>query len=62
MLPFTVGAATKRMMRESSPKQIKKALRAVRGEQGASLWAGHKKAERFHFRLKQQRAHDRRRK
>jgi len=45
---------TKNLLKKSSPKQIQKALFAVKGEWGAL------KAEKFHFRLKQQRKHDRR--
>ena len=45
---------TKNLLKKSSPKQIQKALFAVQGEWGAL------KAEKFHFRLKQQRKHDRR--
>jgi hypothetical protein len=50
------------LIKKSKPSQIQKALNAVKGEQGTSLWSGLKKAERFHFRLVQQRAFDRRKK
>lgn len=59
-LPFSIFAPTKRIVKKSSPSQVERALNAVRGEQGTSIWSGHLKAERFHMRLKQIRTHDRR--
>ena len=59
-LGFNLLPKTKPLVKKSTPLQIKKARRAVKGEQGTSLWSGSKKAERFHFRLVQQRKHDRR--
>lgn len=60
-LPFSVPSKTKTLVEKSSPGQIKRALSAVAGEMGSSIWSGFYKAERFHFRLLQARKDDRRR-
>ena len=60
-LPFSIPSKTKTLVKKSSPSQVERALSAVRGEMGSSIWSGFYKAERFHFRLVQARKDDRRR-
>lgn len=55
-LGFNVLPKTRPLVKKSSPRQIKKARTAIR------LVPGSQKAERFHFRLVQQRAFDRKKK
>jgi len=61
VIPNWAFSKTKTLAKKSSTNQIERALNAVKGEMGSSIWAGHYKAERFHFRLVQARKDDRRR-
>lgn len=59
---FNLQPKTKALLKKSTPTQISKAKRAVKREQGSSIWSSFKKSEKFHFRLVQQRKFDRKKK